>query len=133
MRSHSKTPQSSDTLSHVCHSGGEGDKGNAEDDDGVVDIPNLKTRSVQEILNNSDMASIDHHGGSGNTYMATKILKLQTLHNPAGSSNSGLVASSSIFQGCFLFVNGDTTPTRYEIQRLVSLRDIMLMKEMQQM
>jgi hypothetical protein len=87
-------------------------------DDQVVKVPSLKSRSVQDILSSSDMASITHHEGSGNTYMANKILKLQTMHNPTG--DAGHTAASSIFRGCFLFVNGDTTPPRYEIQRLVS-------------
>ena len=83
-----------------------------------VEVPNLKTRSMQEILNNTNMEEITHHGGSGNTYMANKVLKLQTMHDP--TVTTGLQVSSDIFKGCCVFVNGDTIPTRYEIQRLVS-------------
>jgi len=86
----------------------------------VVEVaPNLKTRSMQEILHSSSMDTIAHHDGSDNTYMANKVLKLQTMHDPA--QTSGLQVDSDIFKGCCVFVNGDTTPTRYEIQRLVVL------------
>lgn len=54
-----------------------------------------------------------HHGGSGKVYMQHKISKLQT--------SSEFRKESTIFQGCFIFVNGYTDPPRNEIQRLVCI------------
>ena len=90
-----------------------------EEEEEVIEIPNLQSRSIQQILDSSSgVENITHHEGSGHTYMANKILKLQNMYNP-NSSDSGHIVKSDIFKGCYLFVNGDTTPSRYEIQRLV--------------
>ena len=107
------TPVTTTVVSNNKDSAGSDSDVEAEDE--VLPIPDLRTRSVQDLLNSSDMSmdTISHHDGSGRMYMATKILKLQNLGN-------GHQVSSSIFKGCYLFVNGDTTPSRYEIQRLVS-------------
>lgn len=57
-----------------------------------------------------------HHGGSDNNYMRNKIRKLERQ----GISND-IRKSSSIFQGCHIFVNGYTQPSRNEIKQLVHL------------
>jgi hypothetical protein len=99
----------------------EGEKEEEDEDESPeplpVPSPQLQTRSMQQILDSSSLDTIAHHDGSGNTYMANKVLKLQSMHDPAG--DSGMQTHSDIFAGCCVFVNGDTNPTRYEIQRLV--------------
>jgi hypothetical protein len=94
----------------------DGDEENEEELLAVIPPVSLKTRSVQEIINSTtSVATITHHGGSGNAYMANKILKLQAMDSTEHDDRV-----SNIFRGCCIFVNGNTSPSRNEIQRLVS-------------
>ena len=96
------------------------DEEEEEEDEVIGEVSSEKTQSVQDILNSSSVETITHHNGSDNMYMANKILKLQCMYDPH-NHKSGHVVVSDIFRDCFLFVNGDTKPSRAEIQRLVRL------------
>jgi hypothetical protein len=57
-----------------------------------------------------------HHGGSFGTYFAEKIRRLQEKNEHVMSK----ISESSIFQGCYIFVNGATHLPIEELRRLVA-------------
>lgn len=72
--------------------------------------------SVEAMLRGEEGATPmgEHHGGSMHVYMAHKISKLGEQGKLEGTD-----VLSNIFKGCFVFVNGHTTPPVNEIKRAV--------------
>ncbi len=58
---------------------------------------------------------VPHHNGHFQSYMTNKIAKLSEQNNLNGD------LKSTIFRGCFVFVNGATNPPSSEIRRLVAM------------
>jgi DNA repair protein REV1 len=98
----------SDERSHRSLNKGSSDKSaaNGEDEEDLT-INDILVRGKGPALNT-------HHDGHYNVYMAHKIAKLGGQHQLETAD-----ISSNIFRGCFVFVNGFTTPPMNEIKQIV--------------